>query len=193
MVGEGEHDAADRLNALAVLDGGVERAAVGEHGTAQQSLTQRETAPFAHQIRLNRVQFEGVFVRVSRVEAAGSVRDKPWLRSSGARTLPVMRGGDEMDDGDVAEYFTLVCDDPSYAVVLLDCGSREMDVVRAVREVAGLSLWHGRVLARRAPVAVLEGLPQDMADDAVSVLRSSGAQAEARRELEPGPCAAMSP
>lgn len=98
-----------------------------------------------------------------------------------------------MDDGDVAEYFTLVCDDPSYAVVLLECGPREMDVVRSVREVAGLSLWHGRVLARRAPVAVLEGLPQDMADDAVSVLRSSGAQAEARRELESGPCVAVSP
>ncbi|MEU4064191.1 ribosomal protein L7/L12 [Streptomyces wedmorensis] len=88
-----------------------------------------------------------------------------------------------MDDGGVAEYFTLVCDDASYAVVLLDCGPRAMDVVRAVREVAGLSLWHGRVLARRAPVVVLEGLPQDMAADAVSVLRSAGAQAEARREL----------
>ncbi|KOG27661.1 hypothetical protein ADK34_15505 [Streptomyces viridochromogenes] len=43
--GEGEDDAADRLNVLAVLGGGVERAAVGERGTAQQSLTQRETAP----------------------------------------------------------------------------------------------------------------------------------------------------
>ncbi|MFH8628181.1 ribosomal protein L7/L12 [Streptomyces vietnamensis] len=98
-----------------------------------------------------------------------------------------------MGDGDVAEYFTLVCDDPSYTVVLLGCGPRELDVVRAVREVTGLSLWHGRVLTRRAPVAVREGLPQDMADEAVLVLRSAGAQAEARRELESERGTAQSP
>ncbi|MFE7546665.1 ribosomal protein L7/L12 [Streptomyces gardneri] len=91
-----------------------------------------------------------------------------------------------MDDGgDDTEYVTLICDDPSYAVVLLDCGQREMDVVRAVREVTGLSLWRSRVLIRRAPVALLEGRPQDMADEVVSVLRGVGAEAEARQEPEP--------
>ncbi|MFJ5834756.1 ribosomal protein L7/L12 [Streptomyces sp. NPDC093089] len=98
-----------------------------------------------------------------------------------------------MDDEDVAEYFTLICDDPSYAVVLLDCGPRERDVVRAVREVTGLSLWHSKVLMRRAPVAVLEDRPQDLADDAVAVLRSAGALAEARQEPEPERWAAPSP
>ncbi|MFF7181820.1 ribosomal protein L7/L12 [Streptomyces sp. NPDC008121] len=86
----------------------------------------------------------------------------------------------------MAEYFMLVCDEPSYAVVLLDCGARETDVVRAVREVTGLSLWHSKVLMRRAPVVVLEERPQDLADDAVAVLRRAGARAEARREPEPG-------
>ncbi|MFF6774399.1 ribosomal protein L7/L12 [Streptomyces sp. NPDC012637] len=90
-----------------------------------------------------------------------------------------------MDAGDDTEHFTLICDDPPYAVVLLDCGPREMDVVRAVRQVTGLSLWHSRVLMRQAPVAVLETWPQDMADEAVAVLRSAGAQAEVRQEPEP--------
>ncbi|MFD0078261.1 ribosomal protein L7/L12 [Streptomyces sp. NPDC127166] len=120
----------------------------------------------------------------------------PWLPSFRVHTLSVTEeAGDAMNDGDVAEYFMSVCDDPSYAVVLLDCGPRERDVVRAVREVTGLSLWHSKVLMRRAPVAVLEDRPQDLADDAVAILRSVGARAEARQEPESvrpvvviGPC-----
>ncbi|MFF6832901.1 ribosomal protein L7/L12 [Streptomyces sp. NPDC012438] len=69
---------------------------------------------------------------------------------------------------------------------VLDCGQREMDVVRAVRQVTGLSLWYSRVLMRGAPVAVLEDWPRDLADEAVAVLRSAGAEAEARQEPEPG-------
>ncbi|MGA5220159.1 ribosomal protein L7/L12 [Streptomyces cinereoruber] len=91
-----------------------------------------------------------------------------------------------MDDEDGTVYVTLVCDEPSYDVVLLNCGQREMDVVRAVRQVTGLSLWHSRVLMRGAPVAVLEDWPRDLADEAVAVLRSAGAEAEARQEPEPG-------
>ncbi|MFI8916469.1 ribosomal protein L7/L12 [Streptomyces sp. NPDC053513] len=98
-----------------------------------------------------------------------------------------------MDDENVTEYFTLICDDSSYSVVFLDCGPNEMDAVRAVREVTGLSLWHSRVLARRAPVAVLAGWPKAMADEAVAVLRGAGARAEARQDPEPGQSAALSP
>nr|WP_078972694.1 ribosomal protein L7/L12 [Streptomyces antibioticus] len=61
-----------------------------------------------------------------------------------------------------------------------------MDVVRAVRKVTGLSLWHSRVLARQAPVTLLAGLPADWAQSAVTLLRSAGARAEWRQEPEPG-------
>ncbi|MFB9605522.1 ribosomal protein L7/L12 [Streptomyces roseofulvus] len=98
-----------------------------------------------------------------------------------------------MDDGDETAYVTLICDERAYDVVLLDCGPREMDVVRAVREVTGLSLWHSRVLSRQAPVTILETWPQDMADDAVAVLRNAGALAEARQGPEPGERTAPSP
>ncbi|MFF3604382.1 hypothetical protein [Streptomyces sp. NPDC002463] len=46
---------------------------------------------------------------------------------------------------------------------------------------------------RRAPVAVLEDRPQDLADDAVAILRSVGARAEARQEPEPEHRATPSP
>ncbi|MFD5323668.1 ribosomal protein L7/L12 [Streptomyces sp. NPDC127092] len=92
-----------------------------------------------------------------------------------------------MADDESTGYFTLLCDDPSHEVVLVDCGPREMDVVLAVRKVTGLSLWHSRGLARQAPVTVVRGLSAFRAQSTASVLRSAGAIAEWRQEPEPQP------
>ncbi|WP_432073070.1 ribosomal protein L7/L12 [Streptomyces wuyuanensis] len=97
-----------------------------------------------------------------------------------------------MADEKSTEYYTLLCDDPSHEVVLIDCGPRELDVIRAVHRLTGLSLWHSRVLARQAPVTVLEGLSPCRAQSAVSVLQSAGAGAQWRQEPEPGERAAPS-
>ncbi|WP_077799222.1 ribosomal protein L7/L12 [Streptomyces sp. JHA26] len=91
-----------------------------------------------------------------------------------------------MSDEESTEYYTLLCDDPSHEVVLVDPGPRERDVILAVRKVTGQSLWHSRVLARRAPVALLGGLSASRAQSAVAVLHSAGARAEWRQEPEPG-------
>ncbi|WP_435974818.1 ribosomal protein L7/L12 [Streptomyces sp. Qhu_M48] len=91
-----------------------------------------------------------------------------------------------MTDGESVEDYTLLCDDPSHEVVLVDCGPRETDVILALRKLTGLSLWHSRVLARRAPVIVLEGLGDYEAQSAASVLRNAGAEAEWRQEPEAG-------
>ncbi|MEV5607837.1 ribosomal protein L7/L12 [Streptomyces sp. NPDC052225] len=98
-----------------------------------------------------------------------------------------------MSDEQGTEYYTLICDDPSYEVMLVDCGAREMDVVLAVRKVTGQSLWHSRELARQAPVPLLEGLSAERAQSAVAVLQSAGARAEWRQEPEPGQRTASSP
>ncbi|MEU1698486.1 hypothetical protein ACPCIX_24970 [Streptomyces pseudogriseolus] len=37
-----------------------------------------------------------------------------------------------MSDEEAAAYYTLTCDDPPHEVVLVDCGSREMDVILAM-------------------------------------------------------------
>ncbi|OII63252.1 50S ribosomal protein L7/L12 [Streptomyces sp. CC53] len=91
------------------------------------------------------------------------------------------------------EYHTLLCDDPSHEVVLVDCGTRETEVMLAVRKVTGQSLWHSRALARQAPVALLGGLPASRARSAVAVLEGAGARAEWRHEPAPGEGTAPSP
>lgn len=91
-----------------------------------------------------------------------------------------------MSDEESTEYYTLLCDDPSHEVVLVECGPREMDAIRAARKVTGLSLWHSRVLARRAPVILLGGLSAYRAQSAAALLRSAGDRAEWRQEPEPG-------
>ncbi|MER5577739.1 ribosomal protein L7/L12 [Streptomyces massasporeus] len=98
-----------------------------------------------------------------------------------------------MSDEESTEYYTLLCDDPSHEVVLVDCGPREMDVILAVRKVTGQSLWHSRVLARQAPVTLLGGLSAYRAQSAVALLRSAGARAEWGQEPEPGERTAPSP
>lgn len=98
-----------------------------------------------------------------------------------------------MSDAESTEYYTLLCDDPSHEVVLIDCGPREMDVIRAVRKVTGLSLWDSRALARQAPVTLRQGLSAYRAQSAVAVLQGAGARAGWRQEPEPGERAASSP
>lgn len=91
-----------------------------------------------------------------------------------------------MSDEESIESETLLCDDPSHEVVLVDCGPRERDVIRAVRKVTGLSLWDSRDLARRAPVVLLGDLSAYRAQSAVALLESAGARARWRQEPEPG-------
>ncbi|MFI9393482.1 ribosomal protein L7/L12 [Streptomyces bauhiniae] len=81
-----------------------------------------------------------------------------------------------------AEYFLLVCDDAPYDVVVTDPGARVMDVVRVVRRLTGLSLWHSKVLVTQVPALILKGVPEEDATAAVLALREAGARAEAREQ-----------
>lgn len=77
-------------------------------------------------------------------------------------------------------HVTLICDEEPHAAVLTRFGDRPLDVVRAVRRLTGLSLWSSKVLASQATVIVLDGLPPDLAERAVSELVAAGAEAEVR-------------
>ncbi|MDQ0604214.1 large subunit ribosomal protein L7/L12 [Streptomyces canus] len=77
-------------------------------------------------------------------------------------------------------YAVLICDDEPYAALLTQVGGRSLDVVRVVRRLTGLSLSYSKLLVSRAPVIVLDGLPRDMAEAAVSDLVAAGAEAEVR-------------
>ncbi|MBD0840372.1 ribosomal protein L7/L12 [Streptomyces sp. TRM68416] len=98
-----------------------------------------------------------------------------------------------MSDEGSTEYHVPLCDDPSHEVLLIDCGPRETDAIRAVHKVTGLSLWHSRALARRAPVTLLQGLSAYRAQSAVAVLQSAGARAEWRQEPKPARRTTTSP
>lgn len=83
------------------------------------------------------------------------------------------------------EYFLLVCDDVPHDVVLTDPGLRVLDVVKVVRRLKGLSLWHSKVLVTRVPAVILDGVSERDAAAAVSALRDAGAKAEMREQPEP--------
>ncbi|MGC0376498.1 MULTISPECIES: ribosomal protein L7/L12 [unclassified Streptomyces] len=83
------------------------------------------------------------------------------------------------------EYFLLVCDDAPHDVVLTDPGTRTLDVVHVVRRLTGLSLWHSKVLAVRAPAVILAGVPREEAEAVATALRDAGARAEVRQQPEP--------
>jgi large subunit ribosomal protein L7/L12 len=85
-----------------------------------------------------------------------------------------------------AEYFELVCDDLAYDVVVTDPGARVLEVAQVVRELTGLSLWRGKVLATGVPAVILDGVPEADAEAAVAALRAVGAGAEMREWLPPG-------
>ncbi|WP_329252546.1 ribosomal protein L7/L12 [Streptomyces sp. NBC_01478] len=89
------------------------------------------------------------------------------------------------EHADHTEYFELVCDDLAYDVVITDPGARVLEVAQAVRELTGLSLWRGKVLATEVPAVILGGVPEADAEAAVAALRAVGAGAEMREWLPP--------
>ncbi|MFD9125261.1 ribosomal protein L7/L12 [Kitasatospora sp. NPDC059571] len=91
-------------------------------------------------------------------------------------------------------------EDPDFSVRLTGRGDGGIRLVRAVRQVTGLSLWQSKLLAESAPATVAERLPFPDAARAAAELREAGAAAEAvctwctraapadGSLLEPGPC-----
>ncbi|MCD0481610.1 ribosomal protein L7/L12 [Streptacidiphilus sp. ASG 303] len=78
-------------------------------------------------------------------------------------------------------YFTLVCDDPPYGVVLTDPGPRPVEVVKALHRRTGLSLWRSKVLIGDLPATVLADVPEQDAVAMAAALREAGARADAVR------------
>ncbi|MFF8906426.1 ribosomal protein L7/L12 [Streptomyces olivaceoviridis] len=64
-------------------------------------------------------------------------------------------------------------------------GSSTLDVAQVVRRLTGLSLWRSEALAMQVSAVILDGVPQEDADAAVTALREAGAQAEARERPKP--------
>lgn len=64
-----------------------------------------------------------------------------------------------------------------FDVVLEEAGSNKIQVIKAVRGVAsGLGLADAKKLVESAPVAVVEGLPKEAAEEAKKALEDAGAK-----------------
>lgn len=82
----------------------------------------------------------------------------------------------------MVEYFTLVCDEVSSDVVLVEPGCHVVEVVKVLRRYTGLSLWHCKLLIRDVPATVLADVSPEVAGAMVAVLQEAGAVAEARHQ-----------
>ena len=103
------------------------------------------------------------------IEAAELVKnlEEAWGVSAAAAVAVAGPAG----GGEAAEEKT------EFDVVLEEAGSNKIQVIKAVRGVAsGLGLADAKKLVESAPVAVVEGLPKEAAEEAKKALEEAGAK-----------------
>ncbi|MFE2723774.1 ribosomal protein L7/L12 [Kitasatospora sp. NPDC059327] len=95
-------------------------------------------------------------------------------------------------------------EEPEFVVELTGAGERRIELLRALRLLSGLSLWHGKLFLEGLPAPVRDGNLRDL-DDAVARLRAAGGQVAVRcracgraapergRLIDPAPCAVSAP
>ncbi|MDZ5604652.1 50S ribosomal protein L7/L12 [Pseudomonas sp. RP23018S] len=65
-----------------------------------------------------------------------------------------------------------------FNVVLLECGEKKVNVIKAVRELTGLGLKEAKEKVDGAPQVVAEGVSKEAAEDAKKKLEEAGAKVE---------------
>ena len=71
-----------------------------------------------------------------------------------------------------------VAEKTSFDVVLKSAGQAKLQVIKAVKEAAGLSLGDAKALVDAAPKAVKEGVSKEEAESLKSALEEAGAEVE---------------
>ena len=66
----------------------------------------------------------------------------------------------------------------SFDVILKSAGQAKLGVIKAVKELAGLSLGDAKALVDAAPKAVKEGISKEEAESIKSTLEEAGAEVE---------------
>ena len=67
-----------------------------------------------------------------------------------------------------------------FDVILSDVGANKIDVIKVVREIAGLGLKEAKELVESAPKAVKEGASKEEADKIKEQLTAAGAKVEVK-------------
>ena len=71
-----------------------------------------------------------------------------------------------------------VAEKTSFDVILKSAGQAKLGVIKAVKEIAGLSLGDAKALVDAAPKAVKEGISKEEAESIKSALEEAGAEVE---------------
>ena len=71
-----------------------------------------------------------------------------------------------------------VAEKTSFDVILKSAGQAKLQVIKAVKELAGLSLGDAKALVDAAPKAVKEGVSKEEAESLKSALEEAGAEVE---------------
>ena len=79
-------------------------------------------------------------------------------------------GGEEAEEEEQTEF----------DVMLTDIGGKKIQVIKAVRGMTDLGLKEAKALVESAPVAVLEGVSKDEAEEAAAKFEAEGAKAEVK-------------
>ena len=67
-----------------------------------------------------------------------------------------------------------------FDVMLTDIGGKKIQVIKAVRGMTDLGLKEAKALVESAPVAVLEGVSKEEAEEAAAKFEAEGAKAEVK-------------
>ncbi len=73
-----------------------------------------------------------------------------------------------------------VAEKTSFDVILKNAGQSKLQVIKAVKEIAGLSLGDAKALVDGAPKAVKEGVSKEEAESIKSQLEDAGAEVEVK-------------
>ena len=65
-----------------------------------------------------------------------------------------------------------------FDVILVECGAKKMDVLKAVRAITGLGLKDAKDLVESAPKAIKEAVSKDTANEIKAKLEAAGAVVE---------------
>ena len=111
------------------------------------------------------------------LEAAELVKmlEEAWGVSAAAPVAVAAAPGAAAAGEEVAEE-----EQTEFDVMLTDIGGKKIQVIKAVRGMTDLGLKEAKALVESAPVAVLEGVSKDEAEEAAAKFEAEGAKAEVK-------------
>ncbi len=99
---------------------------------------------------------------------------KEFEEKFGVSAQPVAVAGGAVAAGEAAEEQT------EFNVIIVSCGDKKINVIKAVRALTGLGLKEAKAMAEEAGAVVKAGISKDDAEAAKTALEEAGATVEVK-------------